>query len=267
MNNINSLVSVVVPVFNAETYIAATLSSALNQTHQNLEVLVVDDCSTDNTLDIVNKIAMVDDRVTVINLKNNKGAPAGPRNIGINRSSGDWIALLDADDIWHPRKLEIQLSLLKKTGAYFCSSASFNFVKDRDIEFDQDLKWNYGKVTFIKQLINSRIPTSSVVVLTSIMKKTPFNESMDYKAREDLDCFLRVHEEIPFSIKSKMPLMAYRVVKGQISGNKLTMIKRHLHVLKNYRTLDGKRLGYLAYICTVSHFALAVIPRLILKIQ
>ena len=265
MTNTNALVSVVIPVFNGERFIAATLRSALNQSHKNIEVIVVDDCSTDKTLDIVKDFVVADNRVSVIDLQDNMGAPAGPRNIGIKRSTGHWIAFLDADDIWHPNKLEIQLALLAKTGASFCSSAAFNFRSDSEVSFDQDFQWAYEKITFKKQLIRFRTPTASVVVLTEIAKKTLFNESLAYKAREDVDCWLRVHEKIPFSIKTKMPLMAYRVFDGQISGNKVTMVKRHLHVLKQYRTLAGKGLGYLAYVATVSHFALSIVPRFFLK--
>lgn len=106
-----ALVSVVIPAFNAERFLERTLHSAAAQTHADLEIIVVDDGSADKTRDIALRVAEGDARVTVISVAN--GGVARARNIGIARSRGEYVAFLDADDLWHPTKIELQLSKLE----------------------------------------------------------------------------------------------------------------------------------------------------------
>ena len=149
MTESSPLISVIIPVFNGDKYIEATLASVFNQSHQNFEVLVVDDCSTDRTYELVSSISMVESRVTIVRLNENMGAPAGPRNIGIKRSSGEWIAFLDADDIWHPRKLESQLKAVKESETQFCSARAVNFVDPTTLNFTEDIQLKWKKITLM----------------------------------------------------------------------------------------------------------------------
>lgn len=104
------LVSVILPLFNGEKYIEKTISSVTNQTHNNLELIVVDDCSEDNSISIVQNMMKNDARIRLVELEENFGGPAKPRNVGMQASKGDYIAFLDHDDIWRPEKLEVQIS-------------------------------------------------------------------------------------------------------------------------------------------------------------
>jgi len=118
------LVSVVVPVFNAEKYILSAIESALTQSIQNIEVIVVDDGSTDNTTNLIEATFGKDERLRIIHLGKNWGGPAVARNTGILDSKAGVIATLDADDFWHHRKLEKQLSLInERTQFVYCWSA------------------------------------------------------------------------------------------------------------------------------------------------
>lgn len=112
-----ALVSVVIPAFNAQRWIAATLSSAAAQTHTNLQIVVVDDGSTDRTSEIASEFALNDSRVLLKRQKNQGVAAA--RNAGIDAADGDYIAFLDADDIWAPQKIELQLAALETAGSRF----------------------------------------------------------------------------------------------------------------------------------------------------
>lgn len=254
-------VSVIVPAYNAQEHIAAAIRSVLRQTFSDLEVIVVDDCSTDATSDIVRAVAANDARVRLVRLSKNRGAPAGPRNEGVRAARGEWIAFLDADDIWHPRKLACQLQAVTRTGASFCSTQMLDFRDERDLNLPDPEGLVLERIGFLKQLVKFRTPTSSVLVKKELLIRHPFNEAMSYKAREDLDCWLHCHEESGWSIKIAHPLVGYRVSPSQISRRKWTMVLRHYHVLRRYRFRSGAKLGIGAFIFTFSHFGSALFQR------
>jgi len=224
--NNNELVSVIIPSYNAASLITKTIESVISQSYKNWELLVVDDCSKDNTRDVVRTLVKLDSRIHLISLDENRGAPAGPRNIGVKESKGVWIAFLDADDIWHPEKLEQQLMLMSKHHVPFSSSLSRNFKDDSTIQNDVIVDVPAcADISFEMQRLKGRIANSSVVVSKELMVKYPFNEDIRYKAVEDYHCWLRIHQDIGFSIKVKAVLLNYRIVEGQISGSKLYMLK------------------------------------------
>lgn len=105
----NKLVSVIMPTYNREKTIVSSIMSVLNQTYFNFELIIVDDCSTDNSLHLIKNI--IDSRIIVINLITNKGS-CHARNIGIFNSKGDYICFIDSDDVWLPNKLDYQINLL-----------------------------------------------------------------------------------------------------------------------------------------------------------
>lgn len=257
------LVSIITPAYNAEAFIGATLQSVLDQTWTDFEVLVFDDRSTDGTADVAQSFADRDQRIELIRLPKNFGAPAGPRNLGVQRARGKWVAFLDADDIWHPDKLRCQLETLQLTGARFCSTRMKDFTEDSELQFTQAGNYSTRKISFTSQLIRYQTPTSTVMADAEVLRANPFNEDLSYKAREDLDCWLHCHEDLGYSIKIEHPMMGYRQSPQQISGRKWTMVKRHYHVLKNYRFRNGRRLGLGAIPFTATHFGLAFGARLL----
>ena len=259
-----NLVSVVVPCFNASAFIRSTIESVLAQTHTALELLVVDDKSTDDSAAIVEAIGERDPRVVLIQMPRNAGAPAAPRNAGVAAARGEWIAFLDADDLWHPRKLELQMRALAEHGAALCSTQMKDFREERDIaRVEPPASVRVERVTLRQLLLKYRTPTSSIVVRRELMRAHPFNEDLSYKAREDTDCFIQLHEHIPYSIKLAHPLVYYRQQAAQISGNKGKMVRRHLSILKKYRHKSGEGLGVMAYVYTATHFLASIYVRAI----
>lgn len=257
-------VSVIIPCFNAARFIGRTIESVLAQTYSSFELIVVDDKSTDESVELVESYARTDPRVRLIRLPKNAGAPAAPRNFGLVTACGDWVAFLDADDLWHPRKLELQMQALNAHSALMCSTQMKDFRDDDQVVFDPPpVSPPVGRITLTQQLLKYRTPTSSIVVAREFMRRHPFNEDPSYKAREDTDCFIRVHEDMPFSIKIAHPLVFYRQQDSQISGNKWKMVGRHLAMLKKYRLRSGKGLGAMAYIYTFTHFSASIYLRLI----
>ena len=113
-----ALVSIITPAYNSEKFIAETIMSVQNQTYQNWEMIIVDDCSTDKTSEIVLSFQKEDSRIKYIKNESNKGA-AFSRNIALQNAKGKWIAFLDSDDIWHQKKLERQIGFMLKNDYKF----------------------------------------------------------------------------------------------------------------------------------------------------
>lgn len=149
------LVSVVIPTYNRSNTICASITSVLNQTYKNIELIVVDDCSTDDTL---NKLEKIDDsRLKIVRHERNKGQNAA-RNTGIKASIGEYIAHHDSDDIWRLNKLELQMQKIQEVNAdILCCQTAVNdeishkylynhpnekFVKEGFITYKQLLKYN-----------------------------------------------------------------------------------------------------------------------------
>lgn len=112
------LVSIITPTYNCARFICETIHSVLNQTYQNWEMIISDDCSTDDTKDVIAKFLVADNRIKYICNTTNSGA-AITRNNALRIAKGRWIAFLDADDLWHPNKLERQIAFMVKNGYAF----------------------------------------------------------------------------------------------------------------------------------------------------
>ncbi|MBB3659310.1 glycosyltransferase involved in cell wall biosynthesis [Rhizobium sp. BK650] len=126
------LVSVVIPAFNASTYIERTLRSAVRQTYPALEIIVVNDGSTDDTAKLVEQIAITDPRIRLLSTPNRGVAAA--RNTGINASSGRFVAFLDADDLWHHTKIEKQVDALGRLSRRWGAVYVLHYIIDEDDE-------------------------------------------------------------------------------------------------------------------------------------
>ena len=263
----DDLISVVIPNYNSEVHIVNTLDSVLHQTYKKIEIVIVDDKSNDDSITIIESYIKANNTINIklICLDKNHGMPAAPRNIGVENSNGNWIAFLDCDDVWHPLKLELQMRVLADNRSSFCSTKMVDFIDDRGIFFDDMLNLEINNVTFKQQLLKNRVPTSSVVAKRYILLKFKFNESKEYKAREDFDCWLKIHENIDSSIKINNELVFYRLVDNQMSSNRFKMILKNYMVLKNYRFNNGSKLGVVRHYYFITQMLLAIYYRVIKK--
>lgn len=255
-----NLVSVIIPVYNADEFIKSTLDSVFNQTYKNIEVIVVDDCSTDNTSSVVNTIAEHYPQLKYYKLDKNFGGPAGPRNYGLRKAKGEFIAFLDSDDIWHYKKLEIQICAIKEHNIDICCSNLTVFTNEESIDtFSsfQEATYDCQEISFWSLKVRNKIPNSSVLIRKSAIAGFYFNESKEYKAVEDYDLWLRLHRAKRKSIKLKVSLMYYRIVEGQISGSKFKQLTRVFHL--HYHANDSSRL--LSPLFTFTHLLGAAYSR------
>lgn len=199
-------VSVIIPVWNAESTIRETIESVLLQSYQALEILVCDDGSSDTSEKIVNSF----NNPRVKWVKGNRGGrPAIPRNIGIIKCQGEWIAFLDSDDVWLPNKLEIQIDSLVKSNYRACSTNAFRYIPGTG-NVGELITFNSDKIIFNNFYYVNNVICSSMIVHKSLIRDiTGFPESANLKAIEDYALWLRVSTLTNIAYINK-PLLLYR---------------------------------------------------------
>jgi glycosyltransferase involved in cell wall biosynthesis len=191
-NNFHVKVSIIIPVYNRCSLIRQTIESVLAQTFTNWELIIVDDGSTDNTVDAVNSIQ--DPRITIL-LVSHCGNIATLRNSGVQNSSGNLIAFLDSDDLWVPQKLEIQLKAIKENNAQWCY-AGFELID----ETGKSIPLKYGfyhpySGWIIEKLLTYEATAniSSLILQRSIFDIAGgFNSDPKLFCREDYEFILRL---------------------------------------------------------------------------
>lgn len=210
------LVSVCIGSYNRERYIRETLDSVLAQTYRPLEIIVVDDASTDRTTGIVESYG---DQVRLIRLAKNSGLPAVPRNVALRESRGECVAFLDSDDAWLPQKLERQLDLLARHPE--CGLVhSYAYLMDADSK-PLGIRHEGGLPPTgpcFRELLRHCFITMSTVLMRreALIAMGGFLEDPAYRAREDYELFLRVARHAPVGLVPE-PLASYRRADTGIS--------------------------------------------------
>ena len=223
----DQLVSIVTPIFNNEKVIEETIQSVLNQTYTNWELILVNDASSDNSSNLVKKFVEQDKRIKYYEFSDNKGA-AEARNHGSKMAKGDYIAFLDADDLWHKTKLEIQIKVLNEKNIDVCFG-SYEMIDSKSnslnikvhtlpvLIYDKLLKANYiGNLTGIYNCKN----------LGKIYTK-------DLKKRQDWLLWIEALK------RSRKPahgisetIAYYRKSDNSLSSNKMKLIKHNFNVYR-----------------------------------
>lgn len=259
---IEGLVSVIVPNYNREDFIETTIRSVIKQTYTNWELLFIDDCSTDNSLAIAQKLQNEDSRIRIIRTEKNYGGPAGPRNIGLDNARGEYVLFLDSDDILHYSLIEIEMDTARRYKTDFVSADVRNFMWEALVElnFDYEVKSKdirVEKYTFSRLIKKNNFHTSTVLIKKSAIGNIRFREERKYHAIEDFEFWLKVHEKISYSIKIRNILAFYRLHRGSISKEKIQMFKKNIMLYKEYRHND-KNLGYLIYFYLFTYIIISI---------
>jgi len=250
MSNI-SVVSVVIPVFNAAATLQRTIESVLGQTHKSIEVLIVDDWSSDKSGIIAEAYAAKDSRLRVLRTECNSGGPARPRNFGVSQSSGDYIAFCDSDDVWHPEKIEVQLRAIERSKVDVLGSLTVNFTESDLLAFETFKGADTEVVIQSLQMMQrrNRLSNSSVLITRKVATTVgKFNESRDFIAIEDYDLWLRCLWPATLRIGIvQLPLTYYLRRVDSISSNKWQMLQRFIRVHQNFnaRSMDQPGHGVL----------------------
>jgi glycosyltransferase involved in cell wall biosynthesis len=223
------LVTVVMPTFNAAQSVESAIQSVLRQTQNNIELVVVDDCSTDNTVALVSALAQAHDNVRLIKSQANSGSPATPRNTGIENARGRYLAFLDADDRWAPEKLERQIQLIESEGAAI-SCTGYEVV---DIEGTLVGRFIPPAVADYRDLLSENtLGCSTVMIDSSKIAKPRFPMC----GHEDYALWLSLARQ-GWSVYALPDVLAsYQVTPGSVSSNKWRVLKYFWNI---YRNLEG----------------------------
>jgi glycosyltransferase involved in cell wall biosynthesis len=226
--------SIVVPTYNRANVLGTTLSSVLDQTFSDFEILVIDDGSTDNSKAIVDSLN--DPRIKYFHIENS-GGPATPRNFGMRIARAEWIAFLDSDDLWYPPKLEIVLNSIKKCADV---DAISNDELVRDSVSGRTRILRHGPVTedFYKTLLieGNRCSTSAMTVRKSFLYKhnLSFDVSSDLVIVEDYDFWMLLASYGARFRFLRSILGEYVLGNSNISGNIIKSRKNLMHMLEKH---------------------------------
>ena len=200
-------VSVVIPAYNAARWLDATLQSVLAQTGVDLDIIVVDDGSTDGTRGVVEKYQ------TVRYLPKTNGGQASARNLGIRSARGEFIAFVDADDLWLPGKLNAQIKLMRERdwAWCYCDGVAFNGTLNNVLYAFSDVQDMLGGDVLESLLLGNFIPSPAPVVKRCVFDQVGlFNEDLQFKNREDWEMWLRIAGQHELGYLPEV-LFAYRL--------------------------------------------------------
>lgn len=237
------LVSIIMPAYNSQQYIAEAIESVLSQSYNHWELLIQDDCSNDDTLVISERYAEKDARIRVEKNIENSGA-AVTRNNAIARSNGVFLAFLDSDDIWLPSKLEHQIDFMD------ANKCDFSFTRYSHI----DEKGNsLGVVARVKRNLTYRqfLMHCWPGCLTVMYKQVPNHKiyGPDIKKNNDHALFLRVVRECNKAMGYNSIEALYRIRRGSISRNKLKLILPYYTVVHKFEHKNT----IFSFFCVITH--------------
>lgn len=246
------LVSVIMPSYNASRFIAESINSVLLQTYSNWELLIVDDYSKDNSVEIAQKFADIDERVRLFSLEKNVGA-AVARNVAMEHARGQYIAFLDSDDVWNEDKLKKQLAFMKQ------NSYAFTFSDYYVMEEDGKKKGSIVKVpaslTYHQYLRNTIIGCLTVII---DRKQTGDFRMPLIKSSHDMALWLLIMKRGFKAYGMKEVLAGYRLVSTSNTAKKWRAAK---DVWKVYRKIERLSVLYATY-CFCGYAMNAVWKRL-----
>lgn len=211
----DDLVSIIMPNYNCDLFIEKSITSVLFQTYENWELIVVDDCSSDDSVEIIERFIVTDKRIRLIKLSENSG-PAIARNKAIEEAEGRYIAFLDSDDLWAPDKLSKQISFMQEKDAAL-SFTGYHIVEEmtgKSIGL-MSVPSSIDYYTLLKQNIMGCL---TVVYDSEKLGKVYMPNIVK---RQDFALWLKILKKVPYAYGLNEPLAYYRVRTSSVSSNKI----------------------------------------------
>lgn len=241
---LNPIISIITPTYNAEKYIEETIDSVINQSYTNWEMVIVDDGSTDGTVNIIRDYQDKYNKIKLIVLSKNQGAGIA-RNTAIEKANGRYIAFLDSDDQWLPEKLETQLRYMQKNQIAF-SFSSYNRRQTDESGIHVIKKVEVPKTANYQQLLKKcAVGCLTVMIDTSLTGKIAMK---NIRARQDYALWLELTRKGFLAHGIPDVLAIYRVRGNSISSNKLKMAKQNWIVYRQVEKLSlSKSIWYFGH--------------------
>lgn len=223
------LVSVITPMYNAAEYLALTIESVLRQTYPEWELILIDDCSEDDTLEIAKKYEAADARIMTLRMEQNSGM-AEAINRGCEKAQGQYIAFLDSDDLWLPQKLETQIAFMQdKDCAISCSSyVQINAEGTKEGRIFKALE----RADYRRVLLDCPVGHSTVMYDVT---RLGIQVVPNIRKRSDDALWLQILKVVPYIWGLQETLVQYRLREKSLSRNKFTLVKYHW---KLYREIE-----------------------------
>ena len=238
----SQLVSIITPSYNCEQFISETITSVRNQSYQNWELIIVDDCSTDNSINIINSHINADKRIKLFLNDENEGA-AVSRNKAIKTAIGKYIAFLDSDDLWVSDKLEKQIQYMEK------NNVALSYTSCELID-EQGAKLNKVIIPLEKLDYKELLKENQIACLTAIYNAELIGKFYMplIRKRQDYGLWLSILKNIPFAYKAPGVLALYRVRRSSISSNKVDLLKYNFKLFNEHENLSKlKSFQYVAW--------------------
>lgn len=244
------LVSIIMPLYNSANYVIKTIEGIINQTYSNWELLITDDCSTDNSIEIIEEYVRKDSRIKLQKLEVNSGAGVC-RNKSIEVAKGRYIAFCDSDDVWMPHKLEKQLQFMEEKQSALVYSS---YMLMDEIGAEKGIVVCPSRLNF-----NSLKRDNEIGCLTAMYdsKRVGKMYMSSIRKRQDWGLWLEILAKCKVAYGIKEPLAYYRIRSGSISRKKIDLVKHNINV---YRTILKFPI-WKAYL----FFSFAFIPTYVLK--
>lgn len=241
------LVSIITPTHNSAKFVEKTISGILAQTYSNWELLITDDCSTDDTCAILESFVNLDSRIKLFKLDKNAGAGVA-RNHSIENAQGRFIAFCDSDDLWYPEKLEkqIQFMLDKDTALTYTNYEEID-------EEGQFLRKVYApdKVYYKQMLKVDYVGFSTAIYDVKLLGKIYMNPQ---RKRQDWILLLTILKKTDFGHGLLETLVSYRIRENSISSNKILLYQYIWRVYRDSQEFSRLKSGYYLFLYTFSYF-------------
>ena len=238
-----NLVSIIIPVFNSAGFVNEAILSVKKQTYPYWEIIIVDDCSIDETEQVIRKLCEKDEKIHYFRLAKNSGA-AVARNLGIQKSKGKYIAFLDSDDKWVPDKLSTQIAVMEEKNYNFTYTdyVIMNQKTGKSIQFDSIM----DKVIYADEVKFNYIACSTVIFNQEVLGK---HYMPDLRNRQDWGLWISLLTKTEAAYRVKEKLTIYLQRKNSISSSKFKMIKYHWLI---YRKFLKKRFIHSIYLLSIN---------------
>ena len=235
---INSKVSIIIPMYNAVAKLSDTIESLFAQSYKNWEAIIVDDCSTDHSYEYAKKYE-IDSRIKVYKMKKNSG-PGAATKYGFSKASGGIVAFIDSDDVWMPDKLEVQIDFMIKNNYEF-TCTDYMQIDESGNDLNRIIKCK--KIAQYKDVLKTcPVGSSTVMITADLLHKVNIPE---IRKDNDYALWLQLLRRYPYVYGMGKVLMQYRVWPQSISYNKIKKVKYHWKVYREYENFSVLKSVYL----------------------